>query len=171
MDTVLAEAALAVWPEHGWEVDAPPRPWAAGVFANIAEITGAQARAILGALAVRDPEAPIETNTHGDFEPDPDLRENENVPLPAGASDWEADPTERLTSTEYRTAIHDYMASEVHPYVPEAWVDHEKTRIGYEIPLTRHFYKYLPPRPLAEIDAEIKQLEAEIQVLLSEVVE
>ena len=61
--------------------------------------------------------------------------------------------------------------AEVHPYVPDAWVDHTKTKIGYEIPLTRHFYKYVPPRPLAEIDAEIKQLEAEIQDLLREVTE
>ena len=57
------------------------------------------------------------------------------------------------------------MAAEVLPYVPDAWVDHAKTKIGYEIPLTRHFYKYVPPRPLAEIDAEIKALEAEIQEL------
>jgi type I restriction enzyme M protein len=57
------------------------------------------------------------------------------------------------------------------PYVPDAWVDHDSTKIGYEIPLTRHFYKYVPPRPLAEIDAEIKQLETEIQQLLREVTE
>ena len=50
-------------------------------------------------------------------------------------------------------------------------MDYDKTKIGYEIPLTRHFYKYIPPRPLSEIDAEIKQLEAEIQSLLSEVAE
>jgi len=63
------------------------------------------------------------------------------------------------------------MAAEVHPYVPDAWVDPDKTRVGYEIPLTRHFYTYVPPRPLAEIDAEIKQFEAEIQELLAEVTE
>ena len=63
------------------------------------------------------------------------------------------------------------MTAEVHPYVPDAWVDHDKTKIGYEIPLTRHFYTYTPPRPLDEIDAEIKQLEAEIQGLLAEVTE
>ena len=68
-------------------------------------------------------------------------------------------------------AVDDYMAAEVLPYVPDAWVDHGKTKIGYEIPLTRHFYKYVPPRPLAEIDAEIKALEAEIQSLLREVTE
>ena len=61
------------------------------------------------------------------------------------------------------------MAAEVLPYVPDAWVDHAKTKIGYEIPLTRHFYRYVPPRPLEEIDAEIKALEEEIQELLGEV--
>lgn len=50
-------------------------------------------------------------------------------------------------------------------------MDHDKTKVGYEIPLTRHFYTYKPPRPLAEIDAEIKQLETEIQELLAEVSE
>ncbi len=63
------------------------------------------------------------------------------------------------------------MAEEVLPYVSDAWVDHAKTKIGYEIPLTRHFYKYVPPRPLTEIDAEIKALEAGIQDLLREVTE
>jgi type I restriction enzyme M protein len=67
--------------------------------------------------------------------------------------------------------VNAYVESEVLPYVPDAWVDHDKTKIGYEIPLTRHFYKYVPPRPLAEIDAEIKALEAEIQELLREATE
>jgi type I restriction enzyme M protein len=58
------------------------------------------------------------------------------------------------------------LAAEVIPYIPDAWIDHAKTKIGYEIPLTRHFYTYTPPRPLPEIDAEIKQLESEIQGLL-----
>ena len=55
------------------------------------------------------------------------------------------------------------------PHVADAWIDHTKTKIGYEIPFTRHFYVYKPPRPLAEIDAELKSLEAEIQTLLGEV--
>jgi type I restriction enzyme M protein len=63
------------------------------------------------------------------------------------------------------------VESEVLSYVPDAWVDHDKTKIGYEVPLTRHFYKYVPPRPLTEIDGEIKALEAEIQELLREVTE
>ena len=122
-------------------------------------------------LAVADPEAPIVTNRKGDPEPDPDLRDTENVPLPAIPVTWAADPAERLASVEYRSAVEDYVAEEVLPYVPDAWVDHTKTKIGYEIPLTRHFYKYVPPRPLVEIDAEIKALEAEIQELLREVTE
>lgn len=71
----------------------------------------------------------------------------------------------------YRTAVDEYVAAEVIPYVPDAWVDYTKTKIGYEVPFTRHFYSYTPPRPLAEIDAEIKQLEAGIQSLLVQVVE
>jgi type I restriction enzyme M protein len=79
------------------------------------------------------------------------------------------DPSERFKSLEYRSAVDDYVREEVVPYVPDAWVDHERTKVGYEIPLTRHFYRYVPPRPLVEIDAEIKALEDEIQRLLAEV--
>jgi type I restriction enzyme M protein len=61
------------------------------------------------------------------------------------------------------------MKAEVLPYVPDAWVDLSKTKIGYEIPVTRHFYTYEPPRALDEIDAEIKALDAEVQALLREV--
>ena len=82
---------------------------------------------------------------------------------------FDEDPTERLASRSYREAVETYVEAEVHPYVPDAWVDHVKTRIGYEIPLTRQFYRYVPPRPLEEIDAEIKALEEEIQRLLREV--
>ncbi len=123
------------------------------------------------ALGVRDPEAPVVTKRKGEVEPDPELRDNENVPLPSIPVAWAEDPTERLATVEYRSAVEDYMAAEVLPYVPDAWVDHDKTKIGYEIPLTRHFYKYVPPRPLEEIDAEIKALEAEIQELLRGVTE
>src|SRR5258708_1639550 len=121
------------------------------------------------ALAVPDPDAPIVTNQKGEPEPDPDLRDNENVPLPPVPGTWAENQDARLASVEYRTAVNDYMVSEVLPYVPDAWVDHSKTKLGYEIPLTSHFYKYVPPRPLAEIDAEVKALEAEIQSLLQEV--
>jgi type I restriction enzyme M protein len=126
---------------------------------------------LLEVFAVRDPRAVPATDVKGNIEPDPDLRDYENVPLPATPVTYEADPTARLASIEYRTVVGDYLNAEVLPYVPDAWIDHTKTKIGYEIPLTRHFYKYVPPRPLAEIDAEIKQLESEIQSLLNEVTE
>jgi type I restriction enzyme M protein len=126
-------------------------------------------KAVWTGLAVRDEEAPVVTNRKGEPEPDPELRDNENVPLPPMPVQFEEDPVERLDSAEYRTAIDDYMRDEVTPYVPDAWVDYEKTKIGYEIPLTRHFYKYVPPRPLEEIDKEIRELEEEIQGLLGEV--
>ena len=128
-------------------------------------------KAVWGALAVRDDNAPVITDKKGNPEPDPDLRDNENVPLPPLPVSWAIDPTERLATTEYRTAVEDYLRTEVHPYVHDAWADHDKTKIGYEVPLTRHFYKYTPPRPLADIDADIEALEAEIQRLLAEVAE
>ena len=61
-----------------------------------------------------------------------------------------------------------HVEQEVHPYVPDAWIDHTKTKIGYEVPLTRHFYVYTPPRPLEEIDAEIRRLEQQILRLRAE---
>jgi type I restriction enzyme M protein len=124
-------------------------------------------KTIWAGLAVRDEEAPIITDRKGNPKPDPELRDNENVPLPSVVVEFEEDPAERFETRVYRDAIDDYMRDEVLPYVPDAWVDYEKTKIGYEIPLTRHFYRYVPPRPLEEIDAEIKKLEEEIQRLLA----
>ncbi len=127
--------------------------------------------AIVDAMAVRDPAVDPITDKQGDPEPDADLRDNENVPLPSDPVRYEPDPTERLATPTYKRVVVQYVEQEVHPYVPDAWPDHSKTKIGYEIPLTRHFYVYTPPRPLEEIDAEIKQLEQEIQELLREVTE
>lgn len=106
-------------------------------------------KAIWAAVSVPDPTGELQTDRAGVPLPDPDLRDNENVPL--------GEP------------IVDYVAREVLPHVPDAWVDETKTKVGYEIPFTRHFYVYTPPRPLAEIDAELKNLEAQIQRLLGEV--
>ncbi|MAT04943.1 MAG: restriction endonuclease subunit M [Acidimicrobiaceae bacterium] len=127
--------------------------------------------AIVDALSHRDPDADPITDKHGKPEPDADLRDNENVPLPSEQVRYEPDPTDRLATDTYTKAVEQYVEQEVHPYVPDAWVDHTRTKIGYEVPLTRHFYVYTPPRPLEEIDAEIKQLEKEIQELLREVTE
>jgi type I restriction enzyme M protein len=60
------------------------------------------------------------------------------------------------------------MKTEVLPWVPDAWVDHTKTKLGYEIPFTREFYVCTPPRPLTEINTEIETLEGEILHLLRE---
>jgi type I restriction enzyme M protein len=126
-------------------------------------------KAVWSVLAVSDPDAPIVTNRQGQPEPDADLRDNENVPLPSMPVEWEVNPSDRLANLDYRGAVEEYIGAEVLPFVEDAWVDFDKTKIGYEIPLTRYFYKYIPPRPLVEIDAEIKALEAEIQELLGEV--
>ncbi|MDP3712156.1 MAG: class I SAM-dependent DNA methyltransferase [Mycobacteriales bacterium] len=108
-------------------------------------------KAIRDAVSVPDPEGELQTDSKGQALPDTDLRDYENVPLGDDLSD--------------------YTRREVLAHVPDAWVDEDKTKVGYEIPFTRYFYVYSPPRPLAEIDADIKQLEAEIQSLLSEVTE
>ena len=105
--------------------------------------------AIIRALSERDEAADVCMDKNGRTEPDPDLRDTENVPL--------------------KEDVHTYFDREVKPHVADAWLDETKTRIGYEIPFTRHFYKYKALRPLAEIEAEIRQLEGEIQGMLSEV--
>ncbi len=69
-----------------------------------------------------------------------------------------------------REDVDTYIAREVLPHVPDAWVDESKTKIGYEVPLNRHFYVYEPPRPLEEIEADLEMLEKEIAGLLSDVV-
>ena len=106
-------------------------------------------KAIVAAAAERDEDAPIETDSKANPVPDTELRDHENVPL---------------TET-----VDEYAEREVLPYDPDAWVYTDKTRIGYEIPLTREFYRYVPPRPLEEIDAEIEGLEADILQLLQEI--
>ena len=132
-------------------------------------LTGPTQRAVWTALAVRDEEAPLMTDRSGNPGPDPELRDNENVPLPPVPVSYVEDPTERFATSAYRSAVDGYMREEVLPYVPDAWVDHDRTKTGYEIPLTRHFYQYVPPRLLEEIDADIQALEDDIQALLNEV--
>ena len=132
-------------------------------------LSKAEEKALLESLAVRDPEAPGVAGKGGEPTPDADLREQENVPVPSGRIMFDPDTSQRLASAPYRRVVAEYVEAEVHSYVSDAWVDHAKTRIGYEIPLTRHFYRYVPPRPLEEIDAEIAKAEVEILELLREV--
>jgi type I restriction enzyme M protein len=88
-------------------------------------------------------------NDNGGFEPDADLRDFENIPL--------------------KENIDQHFKREVLPHVSDAWMDRTKDKVGYEINFNRYFYKYIPPRPLEEIDADLKKAEDEIMRLLSEV--
>ncbi len=102
-----------------------------------------------------------------EFQPDSDLRDNEDVPLTV--------QTARGANVD---AVNEaYFMKEVAPHVPDAWIDNSKRDdrdqqvgiVGYEIPFNRHFYEYEPPRPLQEIDAELNELSAEIMQMLQEV--
>ena len=132
-------------------------------------------KAILAALSERDSKADICLDAKGNPEPDADLRDTEVValpddielPLPLGY-DNETGHDKLLALV--RDHCEAYLKAEVLPHVPDAWIDHSKTKVGYEIPLTRHFYIYQPPRPLEEIAGEISQLEKDIVAMLSEVV-
>lgn len=112
-------------------------------------LSAPELKAVVSALSERDETAEICRNRDGVAEPDAELRDTENVPL--------------------KESIQVYFEREVLPHVPDAWIDHSKTKMGYEIPLNRHFYRYEPPRELAVIESEIKALEADIVRLLGEV--
>lgn len=112
-----------------------------------------QLKALMNALSERDSEADI-CESKGKPEPDSGLRDNENVPL--GES------------------VYDYFQREVIPHVPDAWIDETKTDeqdgevgiVGFEIPFNRHFYVFTPPRPLDEIDADLKQCTDKIKEMI-----
>lgn len=106
-------------------------------------------KTIWSTIGEHDPEAVVCTDKHGNPEPDPALRDTENVPLVED--------------------VDEYFAREVLPHVPDAWIDHSKTKVGYEIPFTRHFYRYVPPRPLEEIQRDLRTLVAEIQDMLKDI--
>ncbi|BAD77191.1 hypothetical protein GK2906 [Geobacillus kaustophilus HTA426] len=106
-------------------------------------------KAILSALSEKDETADICRDSKGNPEPDPDLRDTENVPL--------------------KEDIYEYFEREVKPYVPDAWIDETKTKIGYEILFTRYFYKYTPLRSSEEVIKEIKELEGSILEKLKKV--
>ena len=108
-----------------------------------------------------DTEGEVVTDKKGKPKPDPKRRDSENIPFAyAGNLDGLAG---------CNATIEAYFDAEVQPHVPDAWVDSKKAKVGYEIPFTRHFYKYIPPRPLSEIDADLEEQVAKIQVLLREI--
>ncbi len=133
------------------------------LLSEVAELTPAQKKTFAKACAVADPEAPIIKGRGGKPEPDPDLRDQENVPLTAG---WLA-LSERERDKALVESAEAHLENEIRPYVPDAWIDHTKTKVGFEIPFTRQFYVYTPPRPVEEIAQEIKDLEAQIQTWMS----
>lgn len=111
-------------------------------------------KAIIESLSERDESAQICRDEEGNPESDSDLRDTENVP--------------------YDQSIEDYFKKEVLPYIPDAWInesvrdhkDNKVGKVGYEIPFTRYFYKYVPPRPLEEIEADLEKVENELLGLL-----
>ena len=120
-------------------------------------LSAAVKRAILDALSERDESAAICLDEDGNPEPDPDLRDTENVPLGED--------------------VQKFFEREVKPHVPDAWVnetirdekDGEVGIVGYEINFNRYFYRYQPPRKLEEIEADIKAVEQDVLRLLKEV--
>lgn len=125
--------------------------------AGIKKLGKGAKKGVLACFGERDGDAQPVQDDKGNVQADSDLRENENVPL--------------------NQSIDDYFAREVLPHAPDAWIDTDKTDardgqvgiVGYEINFNRYFYIYQPPRVLAEIDADLKAVEAEIAALLGEV--
>jgi type I restriction enzyme M protein len=114
-------------------------------------------KAILSALSERDETASICRDKDRNPEPDPELRDTESVPL--------------------AESVDAFFAREVKPHVPDAWIDTAKRDpkdgqvgiVGYEINFNRYFYRYIPPRPLEEIEADIRAVESDIVRMLAEV--
>lgn len=114
-------------------------------------------KAVLTALAERDEAAAICLDSAGDPEPDPELRDSESVPL--------------------SESVEAFFSREVKPHVADAWIDTEKRDhkdgqvgvVGYEVNFNRYFYRYTPPRPLEEIDRDIRRVESEILAMLADV--
>ncbi len=120
------------------------------------KLGGPVRKAVLEALSEQDDKANICKDSEGNIESDAKLRDTENVPL--------------------GTDIHEYFEKEVKPYVPDAWInetvrdhkDNQVGKVGYEIPFTRYFYKYTPPRSLEEIETDIEKTENELLELLKQ---
>ena len=153
----------ALKPHHG---SAHPFAWPEAFAAEVAKKIPAVGKvgktfikALVNAFGVRDPEGDPVVDADGNVVPDPELTDYENVP--------------------FLGDVHDYLAREVLPHVPDAYIDEayrdDKDKavgcVGYEINFNRYFYKYVPPPSLAEIDKELKRVESEIAALLGEVTE
>jgi len=156
LEMLRAMTSGLIWSRNEFEVELKEAARGAGMT-----VPPAVRKAILSALSERDEEAEVCTDGKGRPEADGEMRDCENVPL--------------------KEDIRAYLEQEVLPHVPDAWVSKDKKHrdkrdervgiVGYEINFNRYFYKYEPPRPLEEIDADIRGLEAEILEMLREVTE
>ncbi len=128
-------------------------------------LTMAQRKTLWQVIGVHDDSADFCRYTtgpqKGEIEPDPALRDTENVPF-----GWGGHPK---THEALEETVQAYFDAEVKPHVDDAWIDWAKTKTGYEIPFTRHFYMYEPPRALSEIDADLERVVGEIMIMLREV--
>ena len=128
-------------------------------------LTPAQRKKLWQTIGVHDETADyctVQTGKNkGELEPNPDLRDTENVPFGWG--------NHSKTHEACEETVQAYFEAEVKPHVADAWIDWSKTKTGYEIPFTRHFYEYVPPRPLEEIDSDLERVVGEILGLLREV--
>lgn len=128
-------------------------------------LTAPQRKTLWLTIGVHDESADICVHAsgvnRGKPEPDAALRDTENVPF-----GWRDHPQ---SHEALKQTVQAYFDAEVKPHVDDAWIDWSKTNTGYEIPFTRHFYTYEPPRPLEEIDADLERVVGEIMTLLREV--
>jgi type I restriction enzyme M protein len=133
-------------------------------------------KALLNALSEKDPTADVCSDSKGNPEPDPELRDNENISLPENIPlPLPLDYDNKTGLEELVEMVKDhcevYMKKEVLPHVPDAWIDYSKTKVGYEIPINRHFYVYKPPRKLEKIEEDIKNVEKDIIGMLTGVID
>ena len=145
-------SAAATWEKNGGIVSTSRADFTKQLHCVIdnadVKLTPAVTRGILSELGEHDDDGEL-VQSGGKIQPNPDLRDTENVP-------WHED-------------VYDYLEREVKPFVPDAWIDESKTREGAEIPFTRHFYQYTPPRPLEEIDRDLDEVLGRIRARLERV--
>ncbi len=142
--------ALATLAGSRWDDEAGCKAALKDAVADaVAKPSAALVKALAARCLVRDPEAPEQRDSKGRIVWDSALRDTENVPLGED--------------------VDEYLPREVLPHVPDAHVEDPEGRVGYEIPFTRLFYKYTPPRPSEEIKAELRAREKRIRELLEEV--
>ena len=114
---------------------------------------------IIKATAKTDPTAKTLFDAKGRLQGDPDLKDFENIPLPEGYFQMNEEQRSKIINQN----ADQYLQNEIIPHAKDAWIEHSKTRIGFEIPFTKYFYVYNPPRPASEIRAEVIALEKLVQ--------